>query len=87
MLAFHIIYQARHTGFVLKSCITQLLLRHSIFFPQKDKDGPLLRSNLQTVLAEVTGQFSVDCGGNFTIQYGKDKPDVKVKLLDHEIIV
>ena len=47
----------------------------------------VLATGNQTVLAEVTGQFSVDCGGNFTIQYGKDKPDVKVKLLDHEIIV
>ena len=47
---------------------THLLLRHSVFFPQKVEDSPLFRSNLQTVLAEVTGQFSVDCGGNFTIQ-------------------
>jgi len=53
------------------------LLRHSVFFPQKDEDS-LFRSNLQTVLAEVTGQFSVDCGGNFTIQDGKNQPDVKV---------
>ena len=63
------------------------MLGNTVFFPQKDEDSPLFRSNLQTVLAEVTGQFSVDCGGNFTIQDGKNQPDVKVKLLDHEIIV
>ena len=54
MLPFHIVYQAGHAGFVFKSCITQLLLCNTVFFPQKTEYRPLLRTDFQPVLTEVT---------------------------------
>ena len=67
MLPFHIIYQTGHAGLVFKSCITQLLLRHAVFFPQENEYRPLFGTDFQSVLTEVTVQFPVDCRRNFAI--------------------
>lgn len=72
--------------FEVKS-VAQLLLCHSVFFPEKNKNRPLLRTDFQTVLSEVPVQFPINGSRDLTIQDGKDQPDIKVKLFDHEIIV